>query len=209
MTVIVASKATGSPAALTRAEQARARQPLGPIVFLAAVLAIALSGGALVVIMAVWGNATADLRRGSPIATSIPTDFGYLTVPYVEKLDGLTSKDLSGGAHGVSGLVKAGNEQIQVELELSSILRDKVTPYRVDEFSLLVGDGTKSLAPSSTTIHNGVLQPNSAVNGHLGFVVPKDGSRLRLRYAPQDGHSVLVELGRADQARPGETNHDH
>jgi len=209
MTVIVASKSTGSPAAVARAEQARARQPLVPIAFLAAVLAIALSGGALVVFMAAWGSTSADLRRGSDIATSTPTDFGFLTVSSVEKLDGLTSKDLSGGAHGVSGLVKAGNEQIQVELELSSTLIGKVVSYRVDEFSLLVGDGTKSLTPSSTTIHNGVLQPNAAVNGHLGFVVPKDGSRLRLRYAPEDGRSVLVELGRADQARPGETNHDH
>ena len=200
---------TRNPEIVTRADRARDAQPLGPIMFLTAVLVLTLVGGALVVFMARSGSTTADLRRGSPIATSIPTDFGYLTVPYVEKLDGLTSKDLSGGAHGVSGLVKAGNEQIQVELELSSTLIGKVVSYRVDEFSLLVGDGTKSLTPSSTTIHNGVLQPNAALTGHLGFVVPKDGSRLRLRYAPADGRSVLIELGQADQARPGETTHNH
>lgn len=206
---VVPAKPHRYPATMTRAEQARATQPLRPIVFLAAVVLLAVLGGLLVLSMARSGTTTADSRRGSRIATSVPTDFGFLTVPYIQKLSGLTSRDLSGAVHGVSGLVAAGDEQVQVNVELSSTRRDRVTNYRVDDFSLLVGDGSKVLAPSSTTIHNGVLQPAASVTGHLGFVIPKDGSRLRLRYAPRGGRSVLVELGRADRAHTGEKEQVH
>ena len=143
------------------------------------------------------------------MATSVPTDFGFLTVPYVQKLNGLTAKKLAGAVHGVSGLVQVGNQQVQVTMELSSTERNQVTPYRVDDFTLLSGDGSKVYAPVATTIHNGTLQPNASVTGHLGFVVPKDGARLRLRYAPKAGKSVLVELGHAGLAKPGEKEPVH
>ena len=172
-------------------------------------LVLALIGGLVVVLTATRGTNNVDRREGAPLATSVPTDFGFLTVPYLQKLNGLTAKDLSGALHGVSGLVLAGNQQIQVTLELSSTEHSKVTPYRVDDFALLTGDGSKAYAPASTTIHNGTLQPNASVTGHLGFVVPKDGSRLRLRYAPDHGKSVLVELGHAGLAKPGEKEPVH
>ena len=197
------------PAKMTHAERARATQPLRPIAFLAGVLVLALVGGLVVFMTTIRGTNTVDRRQGAPLATSVGTDFGFLTVPYIQKLNGLTAKDLSGALHGVSGLVLAGNQQVQVTMELSSTEHSKVTPYRVDDFALLAGDGSKVYAPVATTIHNGTLQPNASVTGHLGFVVPKDGSRLRLRYAPKVGKSVLVELGHAGVAKPGEKEQVH
>ena len=188
---------------------AGASAPLQPIVFVGAVVVLALVGGLVFFLTALRGTNNIDRREGAPIATSAPTDFGFLTVPYIQKLNGLTAKDLSGALHGVSGLVLAGNQQIQVTMELSSTEHEKVTPYRVDDFALLAGDGSKAYAPTSTTVHNGTLQPNASVTGHLGFVVPKDGARLRLRYAPEHGRSVLIELGHAGKAKPGEKEPVH
>jgi len=197
------------PAKMTSAERTRATQPLRPIAFIAGVLVLALVGGLVVLVTATRGTNNADLREGAPITTSVPTDFGFLTVPYIQKLGGLSAKQLAGAVHGVSGLVVAGNQQVQVTVELSSTEKSKVTNYRVDDFAMLAGDGSKVYAPTSTTIHNGTLQPNASVTGHFGFVVPKDGARLRLRYAPENGKSVLVELGHAGKAKPGEKEPVH
>jgi hypothetical protein len=140
------------------------------------------------------GAAAAGVLPG--VGQTVPTSFGFVTVSHVDHIKGLSQQDLASANHGVANLVESGKEQVQVSLELTSNLAKETAPYTPEQFTLLAGDG-ESLAPVTTTVHAGRLQPYASVQGHLGFVVPADGERLKLRFADPGGAEVVIDLDAA------------
>lgn len=204
----------GTPDASDGSGRARRRV----LVVLGAVSLAAAAGLAATVVMVGPSSHRAGegAGDGGPLAAvgqTVRTSFGFLTVNHVDHLKGLSQQDLSSANHGVNGLVESGKEQVQVTIELTSDLARETAPYSPDDFTLDAVDGagaTLVFAPVTTTVHRGRLQPFAAITGHLGFVVPADGSQLRLRFHDRAGEPVVIALDRTgvDAAEPAHTEAD-
>ena len=144
------------------------------------------------------GEPEAKLPSG-PFGTAqdIPVSFGAFAVERVQKLDGLTGKDLAGAVHGISGLVKAGKVKVQANVNLTNLTQQPVA-YSPAQFDLLVGsEDAKPRRLSGATIRAGELQPSASIDAELSFVAPAGGKRLWLRFRdPGQERPVLVELGK-------------
>jgi len=168
-----------------------------------------LAGGVVLALrMARTDQAQIEHNAGHAVGETVKASFGFVTVANVDHIGGLTQQDLSSASHGISGLVEAGKEQLQVTLELTSDLGTETAPYTPEQFSLLV-DGDAPQAPVTTTIHAGRLQPFASVQGHLGFVVPTDGRAMTLRFNDAVGEPILVDLGHAGVANADSTSTHH
>jgi hypothetical protein len=170
-----------------------------------ALWALVGAAAALAIVGAVL--AAGVLRTGEPqdklpsgpfgTAQDIPVSFGAFAVERVQKLDGLTGKDLAGAVHGVSGLVKAGQVKVQANVNLTNLTQAPVA-YSPAQFDLLVGSkDAKPRRLAGATIRPGELQPSASIDAELSFVAPAGGQRLWLRFRdPGQERPVLVELGK-------------
>jgi hypothetical protein len=152
--------------------------------------------------------ATPGLRPGQPIRTS----FGALTVDAATLDNGLSSEDLGGMNHGVSGLVSQGYAEVTVQVTLNNATHHQIIA-QASQFRMLRQAGAKprvSVAASATTLQAGPLPARSSINMRLTFVTPTDGSRLWLQYAdPGRRASVLVDLGSTAKITAPVENHQH
>jgi hypothetical protein len=170
---------------------------IGVAAFVVAVVALAVIG-AVSGVNATLNNPTGLLNSQGTIAIGSPakTGFGWVVVTHVDKIAGLSDQALSGATHGIQNLVPAGQQQIQVTLQLASAQPKDVAAYSPDQFRLFVGKDPRGVAPTTSTIMQGTLQPFAEVEGHLGFIVPTDGSALTLHFAdPSQSGPVVLDLG--------------
>src|SRR5437764_5776532 len=128
------------------------------------------------------------------VGQTVQTASAYLTVEFVQPITGLSDTDLSGATHGINGLVQSDHSQIQVNVRLRN-RASSALDFGPEQFSLVAGSGAP-IAPSASTLLRGSLPASANIAGHLGFVVPRDGSSLRLAYQdPAGGSPTLVDLG--------------
>jgi hypothetical protein len=152
--------------------------------------------------------ATPGLRPGQPIRTS----FGAMTVDAATLDNGLSSEDLGGMTHGVSGLVSQGYAEVTVQVTVNNTAHHPVI-VQATQFRMLRQPGASkrvSVAASATTLQAGPLPGRSSIDLRLTFVTPTDGSRLWLQYA-DPGHPtlVLVDLGSTAKITAPVENHQH
>jgi hypothetical protein len=185
-------------ASVALADQRRVlRTGLDRFVWLTAALAIV---GAFLVAPLVLGadgahpTMPSDPARGrtDELNAVVSTTFGTVAVAYVEKIPGLTAKDLAGMTHGIADLVPAGQEMVQVSATISN-RSDVPIAYSPERFSVRLEDGRR-VAPSTTASVPGVLQPDASIDLRIDFVVPGDGRHVWLRFA--DGARTReIDLG--------------
>jgi hypothetical protein len=174
------------------------RFPLALWAIVGASSMLAILGAVLAVGVMRTDDSPGTLPKG-PFGTAqdIPVSFGAFAVERVQKLDGLTGKDLAGAVHGISGLVKAGKVKVQANVNLTNLTQQPVA-YAPTQFELLVG--SKDATPrqlTGATIRAGELQPSASIDAELSFVAPAGGKRLWLRFRdPGQERPVLVDLGK-------------
>ena len=123
-----------------------------------------------------------------PFGTSqdIPASFGVVAVEHVEKLNGLTAKDVAGATHGISGLVAPNKVQIDASIK-----------YDPRQFRLLVGADKKPIDELQSSLRPGTLQPDASIDSQLRFIAPRNGSKLWIQFRdPGRAKPILVDLGR-------------
>jgi hypothetical protein len=141
----------------------------------------------------------AAAHRTDGIGQDVRTSFGVVAVEHVDTIAGPTAQQLSGVTHGISDLVQAGDTQIQVSVTITNQLHRPLS-YGPDQFRLLVGTGAAARTVKATTgnVHNGTLQPNAALEGHLSFVVKANGAPMRLAFTdPGRKAPIVIAVGTA------------
>ena len=178
----------------------------GPRVSRAPMVALVLS----VVALAAGGAAISAglIERGAPapkvpvlkgpfgVKQKIPTSFGAVTIDDVQKLNGLTAKQLAGVTHGISSYVPPNKVQVQATVTLTNLL-DRPVAYTPTQFRLLVGEKRKPVPDVRASFLPGTLQPTATISGQVKFIAPRTGSKLRIEYTdPELGRPIVVDLGR-------------
>jgi hypothetical protein len=170
--------------------------------FIAAVAVLAVAGGILAhgVLAGPHGahSHAADHHATAPtFGAPVRTSFGVLAVDSVERLKGLTAKDLAGMTHGIQSLVQADHIQVQVSLELSNVLESAVS-YAPEQFRVRIERARPAYAPGFGSIRAGTLQPHAGLNATLGFVLPRPerkNARLWLEFADHGARPIRIDLG--------------
>jgi hypothetical protein len=173
------------------------RTPLLALVLSVAALA---AGGIFVAVGLIQqGAGTPEvpvLKGPFGVSQDIPTSFGAVAIDNVEKVNGVTAKDLSGVTHGISNYVPPNKTQVQASVTLTNLLGDTVD-YSPTQFRLLVGKERRPVGEVRASFRPGTLQPDASISGQLKFVAPRNGSKLWIEFTdPSRSKPVLVDLGR-------------
>jgi hypothetical protein len=170
--------------------------------FIAAVAAMAVVGVVLAIglLTAPAGGHAAE-HAGTQrfeVLDEIPTSFGWLAVQHAETLKGLTAKDLGGAVHGIGTFVSREKALVKASITLRN---GPVGPldYSPKQFSVVAtakSGKVKRYPLSHASVRAGVLQPDAALDLSVGFIVPRDGSKLALEFADR-GRSkpIVIDLG--------------
>jgi hypothetical protein len=133
-----------------------------------------------------------------PFGTSqdIPASFGVVAVEHVDKLNGLSAKDVAGATHGISGFVAPDKVQVDASVTLTNLL-DHPIAYDPRQFRLLVGAKKTPIAEVRSSVRPGTLQPDASIDSQLRFIAPRNGSKLWIEFRdPGRAKPILVDLGR-------------
>jgi hypothetical protein len=156
------------------------------------------------------GKARADPAPAA-VGDAVPTSFGAIAIEHVQKLRGLSAPAVGGVTHFPS-FVPAEQTQVQVVFSLAN-LRARPVTYSPEQFRLRAGRGEPEIVPRTSSLAPGTLEPGATIEAELGFVVLRDGSRLRLEFAdPGRREPIVVDLGRTLRPRaraPGTEGHRH
>jgi len=193
----------------TTAAAPGARLRPAALLYLGCVLVLAAGGGLLGVRLLESGAAHSHVAGpGGPPGLGIPaaTSFGFVEVESVSQIRGLTPKALAGVTHGIHGLVRADQMQVQLLLALRNT-HGRAIAYDPADFRLRLARGGKAKSktyPSiSTSVRAGELSARSELETTLGFVVPRfspKGTRLSLEFSNRGRPPIALDLG---PVRPG------
>jgi hypothetical protein len=137
-----------------------------------------------------------ELKGPFGVSQDIPTSFGAVAIDNIEKVNGVTAKDLSGVTHGISNYVPPNKTQVQASVTLTNLLGDTVD-YSPTQFRLLVGKKRKPVGEVRASFRAGTLQPDASISGQLKFVAPRNGSQLWIEFTdPKRAKPVLIDLGK-------------
>jgi len=169
----------------------------------------------LAVVLAAFGVGLNDLglldRQGprpNRIGDDVSSSFGVVAVEFVRSVGGVTNRALAGTSHGVSGLVDAKHQRIQVAVAITNRSQRPIQ-HTSKQFTLLVTQGgrTTALKPEAGDLPDMRILPHAGIEGHLGFDVPQKGVALVLQYRdPGRTEPIFIDLG-AYKARPAESDH--
>jgi hypothetical protein len=180
---------------------------IAAVAFIAAA-ALLLAVGAVLAESLIAAGAPGDpaitLPKG-PFGTSqdIPASFGVVAVEHVDKINGLTAKDVAGNTHGVSGLVAPDKVQVDASVTLTNLL-DHPISYDPRQFRLLVGSKRKPIDEVRSNLQPGTLQPDASIDSQLRFIAPRNGSKLWISFKdPGRDKPILVDLGRTGTTPKG------
>jgi hypothetical protein len=188
---------------LTPGRARHSRRPLVAVIFVALAL---VAFGAFVAVDIVRSGA-ADERVGLPngpfgTAQDIPTSFGALGVESVQRIDGLTAKQLSSSTHGIANLIRRGEVRVQTSVTFTNLL-DKPVAYSPSQFRLIAGGKGRPRAPFSSSIRAGTLQPSASIDAVISFVVPANGHKLQMAFYDRGRKApLLIDLGRVGKTTP-------
>ncbi|MDX6377825.1 MAG: hypothetical protein QOE98_2128 [Gaiellaceae bacterium] len=194
--IAVPEPALGRPAA--------SRMPLVALVLSVALLAAGGIGISVSLIRSGSPQPAAALLEGPfGVSQDIPTSFGAVAIDNVEKVNGLTAKDLAGVTHGISNYVPPNKTQVQASVTVTNLLGDTVD-YSPTQFRLLVGKDKKPVGEVRASFRPGTLQPDASISGQLKFVAPRNGSKLWIEFTdPKRSQPVLVDLGKTGKTPDG------
>jgi hypothetical protein len=173
----------------------------GPLVALVlSIVALSVGGIAISVGLIEKGTPqpTVPTLKG-PFGTSqdIPTSFGAVAIDNVEKVNGVTAKDLSGVTHGIANYVPPNKVQVQASVTLTNLLNEQPVAYSPTQFRLLVGKNRKPVKDVRASFRPGTLQPNASIAGQVKFIAPRTGSQLWIEFTdPKRAKPLLIDLGR-------------
>jgi hypothetical protein len=139
------------------------------------------------------------------IGESVRTAMGVVTVSSVERMGGLTSQDMAGANHNIQNLVPGDKAQVQVNLRITDDT-GRALAWEAGRVTLQAGESAP-VVPLSSTLPSRQLGPGTSVEGTLGFVAPRDGSRLVLRFPAADGGVTTVDLGATDSTPAVDDGH--
>lgn len=195
-----------APLPAHRSTRAGARVLLVAIV--AAMASLAVAGAVIGIGVVRQGAPPAGVPEaqlpGGPFGTAqdVPTSFGAVAVENVEKVKGLTGKDMAGMTHGVQSLVKAGKMQVNASITMTN-LTDVPVAYSPTQWQLLVGKKKTPVDEVRASIMPGTLQPDAAIDGRLSFVAPAKGEQLWIAFDdPGRAKPILIDLGRIGRQTP-------
>lgn len=153
----------------------------------AAVVVLALNAATLV-----WQSIR---PAGVPVAegSRADTSFGWMTVPDVEVLDGLSNADVGGMSHGVAGFVDATKAQVLVGLVLANTT-DHAVAVDPSAFSLRLASGA-IVQPAGGTLAESTIPAGSRLEARLAFVIPRQPTTVVLELADPDGRLRAVDAG--------------
>jgi hypothetical protein len=91
--------------------------------------------------------------------------------------------------------------EVSVPVTLTNRL-DYPVDYSPDQFTVISDNSEEPFSASSSSLlkENGKLQPGASIDASLGFIVPRDGSKLQLKYEDKNHKQMLVNLGQVDTA---------
>ena len=138
------------------------------------------------------------------VSQDIPTSFGAVAIDNVEKVNGLTAKDLAGMTHGISNYVPPNKVQVQAAVTLTNLLGTKTVDYSPTQFRLLVGKKRKPVDDVRASFRPGTLQPNASISGQVKFIAPRTGSQLWIEFTdPKRAEPMLINLGKTGKTPEG------
>src|SRR5919204_3068341 len=138
------------------------------------------------------------------------TSFGDVAVEDIQKLKGLTRKQLAGMTHGIQNLISPDKLQVQLTVALHNARGGTVDYSGRDQFRMYVGNSPRPIRPLRSTIGDGTLQPDASIEGVIGFVVPRNGARFALAFDDRTGsRPIRIDLGRTDKASASELAEAH
>jgi hypothetical protein len=141
------------------------------------------------------------------IGDRAPVSFGALSVLEARVAPGLTTQQLGGVTHGVSGLIDARSSQLQVSIELTNS-KYVAAHWTAADFRLEAARSGREFAPVGGTSESGQLAPGASLDIAMNFVVPRTGDHFTLRV--RDGNRfVRVHLIQVGKAPPGTKGFDH
>jgi hypothetical protein len=213
--------ANASPATARRRAPAPstspAARPVVPLLGLVGlVAALAAAGGLLAAQLFVQG-ATGGHHAGALASTLVvgqdfPTSFGTGRVAHVEKIAGLTAKELAGVTHGIQNLVPPDKVQVEASVMLTNRLDQPVAYSLVEQFRLVTDSGGQTEHLPGLTPQPSRLPPHASITANVRFMAPRDGGNLWLAFSdPGRSEPILVALGPTDQAPEGVLDgyHEH
>jgi hypothetical protein len=138
------------------------------------------------------------------VSQDIPTSFGAVAIDNVEKINGLTAKDLAGVTHGISNYVPPNKTQVQASVTLTNLLGQQTVDYSPTQFRLLVGKKRKPVKDVRASFRPGTLQPNASISGQVKFIAPRTGSQLWIEFTdPKRAKPMLIDLGKTGRTPEG------
>jgi hypothetical protein len=185
--------------------------PWRRLVLPAATTAFAVLGLALIIL----GTGPVERTTVSPSPTSpgvgvpAPTGYGWVTVTHVERLRGLTARELGGMTHGVQNLVDSGKVLVAVGVTLTNAQTSPLS-YGPSMFRVRIGGPGGATVPAvASQVGPGTLQPDAGIELVLNFVVPSGGNRLAMLAADGRGGQVAIPIGTSVRSLPGGGTHQH
>lgn len=164
----------------------------------AALIALVLVG------TAVGGWRAASMAAAKPAASVLLVNDGSYQVTHAEQVLGLSSSDLAGMSHGISGLVTDDKALIKVTLVVSA--GDSPVSYDTGVLRLVTTGSSGSVSPVGGTLAPGRLRAHARIEGSVSFIVPRNGAQLGLRAL---GDPRVVPLLQVDKAPAGAGSHKH
>lgn len=163
----------------------------------------------------VHASATAA-RPSDDVGRALRTSFGVFALENVDKVTGMTAKQLAGMTHFPS-YVAANLMQVQVALQITN-LENHTVEYSPEQFRLVVGSG-RPIRLARTTLPGGTLQPSASIDGQLTFITPRRShgrEHLWLEFRdPGTNTPIRADLGLArttgkvDQQAHGHLKNQH
>jgi hypothetical protein len=141
------------------------------------------------------------------IGETAPVSFGALQVTAARVANGLTSQQLAGVTHGISGLIDARSSQLQVSIAMTNS-KYVDAHWTAADFRLEAARSGREFAPVGGTKEGGTLAPGSSLDVALNFVVPRNGDHFTLRVRDGNGF-VRVHLIQVGKAPPGTKGFNH
>ena len=164
------------------------------------VLKLSLLGSAALLLP--LGHALRDETRGAlGDPRTVPTSFGTVALSRAEKVPAFTAEQVAVLTYGVrESAPPVQNVLVHAWVVLTNALEREVG-YSPEQFRLTSDGSGGPTPPSESTLRAGALRPGVSIGAALGFVVPRDGSRLGLEFRePEAIEPVLFDLGRTDAA---------
>jgi hypothetical protein len=141
------------------------------------------------------------------IGEAAPVSFGALQVTAARVVPGLTSQQLAGVTHGISGLIDARSSQLQVSIAMTNS-KYVDAHWTAADFRLEAARSGREFAPVGGTQESGTMAPGSSLDVALNFVVPRNGDHFTLRVRDGNGF-VRVHLIQVGKAPPGTKGFNH